>query len=214
MRTRSTPKRIAELTRWINKNKTAPWRDFVRETGGTQTQYYHVRSNLNLSRRNPGLSVVMKEVARRRADAKWLGTTPTETLDVTPTWMPPESLEMPADAPVETPTETLADKLTAMFKDNEQFLAGKEEPAPKKEEAVVEGNTPDFIWYEMDLLQKRLQSVSAGLHNVMSICQSRDREQKKMMHSLINENTTLRVENNSLKQQVMELTEMINGTSI
>jgi regulator of replication initiation timing len=35
-----------------------------------------------------------------------------------------------------------------------------------------------------------------------------------MMRDLINENTTLRVENNNLKHQVSELTEMINGTPV
>jgi regulator of replication initiation timing len=48
----------------------------------------------------------------------------------------------------------------------------------------------------------------------MKVAHSRDADQKKMMRDLINENTTLRVENNNLKQQVSELTEMINGTPV
>ena len=218
------PWRIEELMLWLKKRKTASWQVFVRETGGTLDQYYHVRSKIGLSKRNPALSIAMKEAARKRAEQKLLDLKKLEeTLHVTPPEIPAEvpvktPAETPAETPVETPVEalveSLADKLVAMFEDNEQFLAGKEEPAPKEEEVVVESNTPDFIWYEMDLLQRRLQSVAAGLNNVMSICQSRDREKKKMMHSLINENTTLRIENDSLKQQVMELTEMINGTSV
>jgi hypothetical protein len=231
------PWRIEELMLWLKKRKTASWQVFVRETGGTLDQYYHVRSKIGLSKRNPALSIAMKEAARKRAEQKLLDLKKLEeTLHVTPPEIPAET---PADTPVEAPVETVSQPevsleqtftappdvseiqqemcrktLVEIQEDNEQFLAGKEDPAPKEEEVVVEGNTPDFIWYEMNLLQRRLQSVAAGLNNVMSICQSRDREKKKMMHSLINENTTLRIENDSLKQQVMELTEMINGTSV
>jgi hypothetical protein len=48
----------------------------------------------------------------------------------------------------------------------------------------------------------------------MKVSQSRDGDQKRMMRELINENTTLRIENSNLKQQVSELTEMINGTPV
>lgn len=211
MRTRSSPRRIEELTRWIKKNKNARWQDFVRETGGLQSQYYHIRSELGINKKNPFLSEAMRAVARRRAEKEEADRLLAETSNAA------EALEQTFTAPPdvsEIQQEMCRKTLVEIQEDNEQFLAGKEEPAPKEEEVVVEGNTPDFIWYEMDLLQRRLQSVSAGLNHVMSICQSRDREQKKMMHSLINENTTLRIENNSLKQQVMELTEMINGTSV
>ena len=211
MRTRSSPRRIEELTRWIKKNKNARWQDFVRETGGLQSQYYHIRSELGINKKNPFLSEAMRAVARRRAEKEEADRLLAETSNAA------EALEQTFTAPPdvsEIQQEMCRKTLVEIQEDNEQFLAGKEEPALKEEEVVVEGNTPDFIWYEMDLLQRRLQSVSAGLNNVMSICQSRDREQKKMMHSLINENTTLRIENNSLKQQVMELTEMINGTSV
>jgi hypothetical protein len=211
MRTRSSPRRIEELTRWIKKNKNARWQDFVRETGGLQSQYYHIRSELGINKKNPFLSEAMRAVARRRAEKEEADRLLAETSNAA------EALEQTFTAPPdvsEIQQEMCRKTLVEIQEDNEQFLAGKEEPAPKEEEVVVEGNTPDFIWYEMDLLQRRLQSVAAGLNNVMSICQSRDKEQKKMMHSLINENTTLRIENNSLKQQVMELTEMINGTSV
>lgn len=211
MRTRSSPRRIEELTRWIKKNKNARWQDFVRETGGLQSQYYHIRSELGINKKNPFLSEAMRAVARRRAEKEEADRLLAETSNAA------EALEQTFTAPPdvsEIQQEMCRKTLVEIQEDNEQFLAGKEEPALKEEEVVVEGNTPDFIWYEMDLLQRRLQSVSAGLNHVMSICQSRDREQKKMMHSLINENTTLRIENNSLKQQVMELTEMINGTSV
>jgi hypothetical protein len=211
MRVYSSPTRIAELTRWVKKNKNSSWREFVLETGGRQTQFYHIRSNLGLSQKKPQQSIAMREAAKRRAEQEEAAYLAEEAARLA------ESLEQVLTAPPDVPEiqqEMCQKTLVEIQEDNEQFLAGKEEPAPKKEEVVVEGNTPDFIWYEMDLLQKRLQSVSAGLNYVMVICQSRDREQKKMMHHLIHENTTLRVENNSLRQQVMELTEMINGTSI
>lgn len=85
---------------------------------------------------------------------------------------------------------------------------------PTETEVSVEGNTPDFIWYEIDLLQRKLGDISTRLSHVMKVSQARDSDQKKMMRQLISENTELRVNNNSLTQQVAELTEMINGTPI
>jgi hypothetical protein len=92
-----------------------------------------------------------------------------------------------------------------------ELAAGKVQP---KQEVVVEGVAPDFIWYEMDLMQRRLGDVSTRLNHVMKVAQARDADQKKMMRDLISENTSLRVENNGLKQQVSELTEMINGAPV
>lgn len=86
--------------------------------------------------------------------------------------------------------------------------------APTATEVVVEGVTPDFIWYEMDLLQRKLSDISVRMNHVMKVSQARDADQKKMMRDLISENTELRVNNNSLRQQVTELTEMINGTPV
>ena len=83
-----------------------------------------------------------------------------------------------------------------------------------KEEYVVEGTTPDFIWYEMELVQNHLRSLIGRVAHVAKVSQSRDAEYKKMMRDLITENTELRVNNSSLKQQVTELTEMINGTPV
>lgn len=86
--------------------------------------------------------------------------------------------------------------------------------APTATEVVVEGVTPDFIWYEMDLLQRKLSDISVRMNHVMKVSQARDADQKKMMRDLISENTELRVNSNSLRQQVTELTEMINGTPV
>ncbi len=86
--------------------------------------------------------------------------------------------------------------------------------APTATEVVVEGVTPDFIWYEMDLLQRKLSDISVRMNHVMKVSQARDADQKKMMRDLISENTELRVNSNSLRQQVAELTEMINGTPV
>ena len=101
----------------------------------------------------------------------------------------------------------------------------KESKAPKKQtpqefaaptatEVVVEGVTPDFIWYEMDLLQRKLSDITTRMNHVMKVSQARDADQKKMMRDLIAENTELRVNSNSLRQQVTELTEMINGSPV
>lgn len=86
--------------------------------------------------------------------------------------------------------------------------------APTATEVVVEGVTPDFIWYEMDLLQRKLSDISTRMNHVMKVSQARDADQKKMMRDLISENTELRVNSNSLRQQVAELTEMINGSPV
>lgn len=99
--------------------------------------------------------------------------------------------------------------IAARNKDNEEFLAG-----PSKDRVVVEGVTPDFIWYEMDLMQRKMSDISQRLNHVMKVSQSRDHDQKKMMRDLISENSQLRVDNNALRQQVSELTEMINGTPV
>ena len=173
-RNRVSTARIAELTRWMKKNKTASWHDFVKETGGTQSQYYHVRAALGLSKRNSLLSVAMKKVAKNK-----------KAKQATITLSPQSS------ATVEV----------------------KVEDRPK-DEVIIEGNTPDFIWYEMDLMQRKLGDISSRLAHVMKVAQARDGDQKKMMRDLIQENTELRVNNNSLTQQVSELTEMINGSPV
>lgn len=104
-----------------------------------------------------------------------------------------------------TPEEIIATR----NKENEEFLA-----SPSKDKIVVEGVTPDFIWYEMDLMQRKLSDISQRLNHVMKVSQARDHDQKKMMRDLISENSQLRVENNAMRQQVGELTEMINGTPV
>lgn len=85
---------------------------------------------------------------------------------------------------------------------------------PSPTEIVVEGVTPDFIWYEIDLLQRRLGEISSRFAHVMKVYQGRDAEQKKMLHEVIRENSALHSERLGLKQQVAELTEMINGTPV
>ena len=173
MRTRSTVARMAELTRWMKKNKGGTRKQFIAETGGTDTQYYKIKSKLGFTPRSPKLSEAMKQVAiRKRAKL--------------------------AQAPKEVQTEPAQADL--------EFVS--------KETVVAEGVTPDFIWYEMDLMQRKISDISGRLWHVMKVCQARDADQKKMMRELITENTELRVNNSSLKQQVTELTEMINGTPV
>lgn len=171
MRTRSTVARMAELTRWMKKNKGGTRKQFIAETGGTDTQYYKIKSKLGFTPKSPKLSEAMKQVALRRK-AKI------------------------AQAP----------KATEPTQADLEFVS--------KETVVTEGITPDFIWYEMDLMQRKISDISARLGHVMKVCQARDADQKKMMRELITENTELRVNNSSLKQQVNELTEMINGTPV
>jgi hypothetical protein len=180
MRVRSTNERVLILKKWLKRNKSASWREFVQQTGGTRPQYYHIRSQLGIAKANPTLSEAMKEAAKRKREAL-------------------------KGVPIEPTAAEIRNK------ENEEFLAGKVQP---KQEVVVEGVAPDFIWYEMDLMQRRLGDVSTRLNHVMKVAQARDADQKKMMRDLISENTSLRVENNGLKQQVSELTEMINGAPV
>lgn len=107
------------------------------------------------------------------------------------------TLILPQKSPINPPKESM-----------EEFA----KPTPT--EVVAEGNTPDFIWYEIDLIQRKLNDISTRLAHVMKVSQTRDADQKKMMRDLITENTELRVNNSSLTQQVSELTEMINGTPV
>ena len=182
-RARSSESRMAELKRWIKKNKTANSTDFVKETGGTKTQYYHLRSKLGIGYRNVLLSESMKKVAARRKEQKV------------------------ADAP----KAVIAKAAELINQDNETFLSDKSVPVT---EGVAEGTTPDFMWYELDLMQRRLQDFSLRLNVVMKLSRARDADHKKMMRDLINENSELRVSNNDLRQQVAEFTEMINGTPV
>lgn len=96
----------------------------------------------------------------------------------------------------------------------EQLVLKEVDNTPVKEEVIAEGTTPDFIWYEMELVQNQLRSLIGRVAHVAKVSQTRDAEYKKMMRDLITENTELRVNNSSLKQQVTELTEMINGTPV
>lgn len=182
-KTRSSPTRVAELKRWLKKNRTARCAEFVKETGGTPPQFYKMRKTLGIGHRNLALSEAMKQLAIRRKAEK--------------------------DAEAAKSAPTLFDK----NKDNEAFLADKSIPVSKPEE-VPEGSTPDFMWYELDLMQRRLQDFSQRLNVVMKLSRTRDADHKKMMRDLINENSELRVSNNDLRQQVAEFTEMINGTPV
>lgn len=194
MRTRSTPSRVQELVRWVKKHKDASVHDFVRDTGGKPSQYYHARSTAGLGKKNLHLSDAMKKVAMRKKIAKEV-ILKTPNGDVT--------LKMPEQKPEENNLKK------AMHE-----MAMEEFAKPTATEIAVEGNTPDFIWYEIDLLQRKLGDISTRLSHVMKVSQTRDADQKKMMRQLISENTELRVNNNSLTQQVTELTEMINGTPV
>lgn len=182
MRTRSTPTRVQELARWVKKHKDASVHEFIRDTGGTRSQYYHARINAGFNVKNPNLSEAMKKVAKKKKIAK-----AKEVILKTPN----------GEVTLKMPEQTM-----------EEFAK------PTNTEVSVEGNTPDFIWYEIDLLQRKLGDISARLAHVMKVSQARDADQKKMMRQLISENTELRVNNNSLTQQVAELTEMINGSPV
>jgi hypothetical protein len=182
-KTRSSPTRVAELKRWLKKNRTARCAEFVKETGGTPPQFYKMRKNLGIGHRNVALSESMKQAAIRRKAA--------------------------AEAAKIAPTADLFEKNKA----NETFLADKSVPVFKPEE-VPEGSTPDFMWYELDLMQRRLSDFSLRLNVVMKLSRARDTDHKKMMRDLINENSELRVSNNDLRQQVAEFTEMINGAPV
>lgn len=182
-RVRSTDARVNELRRWVKKNKHATWQEFVRETGGSRSQYYHIKAKLGIAVKNVGLSQSIRLALRKSKKTA------------------------APKAPV-----GIADALEAMQKDNESYLS--ELPTPKVEEVKTEGTTPDFIWYEMSLMQRKLEDVSNRLNHVMRVSQARDADQKKMMRELINENSELRVSNNDLRQQVSELTEMINGAPV
>jgi hypothetical protein len=170
-----TPKiskaRKQTLINWLKANKKADYKEFIRETGGTSSQYYSLRS-LVYGVMKPELSEAMKKSHERRRSPK-----PEQTIQV----------EEKPDV------------------DAEQ---------PEKENVLIEGVAPDFIWYEMDLLQRKLGEISSRIAHVSKVSQNRMADQQKMMRDLMRENTRLSVDNSSLRQQVTELTEMINGTSV
>lgn len=180
-RTRTSYKRMEELKRWLKRNKDANWQVFVKETGGTTSQFYSCRKALGI-RKNEAVSEGMKRMHERKKKEKNAQKTIT--------------LILPQNSPIKRPESM------------EEFAK------PTATEVTVEGNTPDFIWYEIDLIQRKLSDISVRLAHVMKVSQGRDADQKKMMQQLISENTELRVNNSSLTQQVSELTEMINGAPV
>lgn len=184
MKTRAPRHRMLELENWLKKNKKASWHDFVTSTGGTKSQYYHCKENIGLSK-NSTLSEAMKKVYEAKRASK------AKTSNVN--------------------TEDVAAVVSKRNKENEEFLAGA---TSVKNEVIMESTTPDFIWYEMDLVQRKLNDLSVRFSHVMKVSQGRDHDQKKMMRELISENSDLRVTNNALRQQVAELTEMINGAPV
>lgn len=123
--------------------------------------------------------------------------------------------------------EVLAEARKAVVKRGRPRKTVEAPPVTQKEEVkpstqadqkvidtIVEEATPDFIWYELDLMQQKLNDVSLRLNHVVKIARARDADQKKMMRELIGENSELRVESRALRQQVSELTEMINGAPV
>ena len=178
-RIRSSVARVNELTQWMKDHPNADKYDFMKATGGSESQFYHSRKNAGLPLLSKVLSDAMKRANKRKAKQKTI------------------TLILPKKSPINPPKESM-----------EEFAK------PTATEVVSEGNTPDFIWYEIDLIQRKLSDVSSRLAHVMKVSQARDADQKKMMRDLITENTELRVNNSSLTQQVSELTEMINGTPV
>lgn len=159
------------LINWLKANKKADYKEFIRETGGTASQYYSLRADL-YGVMMPQLSDAMKKSHERRRSPK-----PEQTIQVQ------EKPDVDAEQ-------------------------------PEKENVLIEGVAPDFIWYEMDLLQRKLGEISSRIAHVSKVSQNRMADQQKMMRDLMSENTRLNVDNSSLRQQVTELTEMINGTSV
>lgn len=187
MTPRSSKTRLLELTRWVSKHRTAKWQEFVEQTGGTRSQFYHLRENLGINKKRPEVSEGLRAAHQRKREE--------------------------ANAAL---------LILKRQEENEAYLAGKPKDAPvveepvaeTKKEEVVEIAAPDFIWSEMELMQRKIGDVSLRLNHLMRVAQARDSDQKRMMRDLINENTTLRVESNGLRQQVIELTEMINGAPV
>jgi hypothetical protein len=62
---------------------------------------------------------------------------------------------------------------------------------PPKDEVVVEGNSPDFIWYEMELITNKLEHLRYRIEHVSKVARARDGEQKDLMQRLMDENAEL-----------------------
>lgn len=184
-RFRSNPDRVNKLAQWMKDHPNANKYEFMEATAGTEAQFYRARKNAGLPLLSTVLSEAMKKANKRKASAK----------KKTITLIVPKTSESTVN-------------VKEVIKDMEEFAK------PTSTEVQVEGNTPDFIWYEMDLLQRKISDISSRLAHVASVAQARDKDQKKMMRDLITENTELRVNNNSLRSQVTDLTEMINGTPV
>lgn len=184
MKSRVSKFRLLEFQDWVKKNKHATWHEFVAATGGTRSQYYRARDAVGV-KKNLILSQAMKKVYEKKYGKK------------------DESVAVKRTA------ESLSEIIERRNRENEAFLAH-----PTKDSVIIEGTTPDFIWYEIELLQRKIGDISSRLANLMKVSQGRDSDQKKMLRDLISENSQLRVSNNAMRQQIGELTEMINGAPV
>jgi hypothetical protein len=83
---------------------------------------------------------------------------------------------------------------------------------PKAVKAKSE--THDFMWYELSLLQTDLNDSMAKLKYIMQMTANREVDSKKLIQTLLQENNMLRIDNEQLRKEVRDLTEMVNGPSV
>lgn len=67
-------------------------------------------------------------------------------------------------------------------------------------EVTIEGNTPDFYWYEGQILCRDIRVMQARVEHVIEIFQARSKEQIALTQHYLNECSRLRAEIVELKK--------------
>lgn len=73
-----------------------------------------------------------------------------------------------------------------------------------KEGVEIEGLTPDFVWYESDLLMRDMQAWISRFQKLANVMEARHREHVKMLDNVMRENDSLKFQFSALMSQLEE----------
>jgi hypothetical protein len=73
-----------------------------------------------------------------------------------------------------------------------------------KDNIQVEGITPDFVWYESDLLTRDMQGWISRFQKLANVMEARHKEHIKMIDDVMRENDDLKIQISTLKSQLKE----------
>jgi hypothetical protein len=68
----------------------------------------------------------------------------------------------------------------------------------------IEGITPDFVWYESDLLIRDMQAWISRFQKLTNVMEARHREHVKMLDDVMRQNDSLKFQLSALMSQLEE----------